>query len=565
MKCSFLSVLLLTLTLLFPGTRAQAAWPTNGTAVCKWVVRDQLSPEVTTDGVGGWIVTWQDRRNSSNSRDIYAQRINAMGSTLWPSSGVAVCVAADYQEQPMITSDGAGGAIIIWLDRRSGTNYDIYAQRIDSAGNLLWTANGVPLCTQASNEYGATIVSDGAGGAIAAWSDLRNGAEDIFVQRIDPAGNVLWTSDGVALCTATSFQDAVGIVSDGASGAIVSWEDFRSGGYNIYARRINAAGTALWSADGVALSTAGVGYDPAIVSDGAGGAIVTWGDARPAGPNDDIYAQRIDTAGNVLWTANGVALCAESHHQQNPKVASDGAGGAIVTWRDDRNVYADIYAQRVNASGTALWAIDGITVCTAIVNQSYPTIISDGSSGAIVTWMDNRNDSYTDIYAQRVDGAGNSLWSADGVALCTEDYDQKSQTIVSDGAGGAVVVWQDNRDTSFGSDIYAQRIGAAGAIPTGVENTPSIARHIVVQSSPNPFSDATEIELALPSASRVEIDVFDVQGRRVAHEVIAGTKGWQHMQWDGRDGVGRQLSSGVYLYRVKAAGETVTRKMVIAR
>ena len=78
-----------------------------------------------------------------------------------------------------------------------------------------------------------------------------------------------WPSDptvNVPLCTAAGDQllctgigsQYTGIVSDGAGGAIVTWEDYRSTttGPKIYAQRVSAAGVPLWTADGVALCAA---------------------------------------------------------------------------------------------------------------------------------------------------------------------------------------------------------------------------------------------------------------------------------------------------------------------
>jgi hypothetical protein len=44
-----------------------------------------------------------------------------------------------------MVSDEAGGAIIAWEDFCSGTNNDIYSQRINASGTVRWTANGVPI------------------------------------------------------------------------------------------------------------------------------------------------------------------------------------------------------------------------------------------------------------------------------------------------------------------------------------------------------------------------------------------------------------------------------------
>jgi hypothetical protein len=62
--------------------------------------------------------------------DIYAQKINSTGSTIWDDNGKIICNALGDQWYPKIVSDGKEGAIITWQDHRNGLNYDIYAQKI---------------------------------------------------------------------------------------------------------------------------------------------------------------------------------------------------------------------------------------------------------------------------------------------------------------------------------------------------------------------------------------------------------------------------------------------------
>ena len=436
-----------------------ANWVQDGVVLCNWTWH-QHAPTITSDGAGGAIVTWMDYRNGNNY-DIYAQRVNASGSVQWTANGVALCTATGDQLYPTITSDGAGGAIVTWYDQRSATGYDIYTQRVNALGAVQWTANGVALCTATGDQYHPMIVSDGAGGAIVTWYDGRIAGNDIYAQRVDASGTVQWTANGVALCTATGIQWYPAITSDGAGGAIVTWYDQRGGTYGIYAQRVDASGAIQWTADGVALCTATWNEIwPTITSDGAGGAVVTWMDDRSA--SYDIYAQRVNASGAVQWTTDGVAICTATGDQAGPTIVSDGAGGGIVTWYDGRSENAHIYAQRVNASGAVQWTANGKALCTATGDQLYPTITSDGAGGAIVTWVDFRSGSYNaDIYAQRVNDSGAVQWTANGVALCTATGDQWSPTIVSDCAGGGIVTWQDYRSGS-NYDVYAQRVDAAG-------------------------------------------------------------------------------------------------------
>jgi hypothetical protein len=100
---------------------------------------------------------------------------------------------------------------------------------------------------------------------------------------------------------------------------------------------------------------------------------------------------------------------------------------------------------------------------------------------------------------------------------------------------------------------------------TGVGDLPPITALTVLQNRPNPFTSSTALEVGLPKASAISIEVFDVAGRRVRDVELPGVKGWQQVPLTGSDDRGRSLASGVYFYRVHAAGTTLTRKMVIAR
>ena len=403
----------------------------------------------------------------------------------WVQDGVALCTARYDQYNPTIVSDGAGGAIITWWDDRSGEDYDIYAQRVNASGAVQWTTDGVALCTATGNQDYPMIISDGAGGAIVTWFDFRGSNWDIYAQKVNASGAIQWTANGVPLCAATGDQMYPTITSDGAGGAIVTWHDQRSGNNDIYAQRVNASGAVQWGPNnGVALCTVSMNQEfPTIVSDGAGGAIVTWHDQRSG--NNDLYAQRVNASGVVQWAASGVAICTATGDQQSPQIVSDGVGGGIVTWQDYRSGSNwDVYAQRVNASGAVQWTVNGVALCTATGLQGSPTIVSDGVGGAIVTWQDAHSGNY-DIYAQRVNASGAIQWTANGVALCTAAGEQSLPTITSDGVSGAIVTWQDYRGGSYW-DAYVQSVNASGAVQwttdgvalctaAGDQNFPTIA------------------------------------------------------------------------------------------
>jgi hypothetical protein len=84
------------------------------------------------------------------------------------------------------------------------------------------------------------------------------------------------------------------------------------------------------------------------------------------------------------------------------------------------------------------------------------------------------------------------------------------------------------------------------------------------QNRPNPFRATTVIRFALPRASVVRLEVFDVQGRRVA--LLANAyypAGYHVVPWDHRSEGGARVGAGVYHYRLQAASFRAKKKMVL--
>jgi hypothetical protein len=622
----------------------------NGIPICT-APNDQGSPQIIYDGIGGAIITWHDDRGGSGNYSIYAQRADATGNILWNSNGVRICSDPSYSLYPEIVSDGRGGAIIAWYDQRHG-NKDIYCQRIDAAGTVQWTAGGVAICTSAEDQKYMQIISDGAGGILAVWSNYRSGNfEDIYAQRIDSTGAARWTTDGVIVCAAPGEQVLPQLVPDGSGGAVIVWSDSRNNDSDIYSQRIDSNGNVLWQADGIAVCALyGDRKFPQVVADARGGAIVAW-----CGGNQGIYAQRVSARGNLLWNPDGVLICNATGFWQEPQLCPDGSAGAIVTWVSG---YAElhIYAQRIDSLGDGVWGSIGVTVTSPPFDQAGQKIAADGVGGALIVWSDMRPQYYGspeyDIYAQRVNASGSKIWAPGGVPVCTVPGLQYVQEIVCDGQAGAYIAWYDERDGL--ADIYASRIAASGGFPIHtylssfsahfasleivVEwslseakkdinfiilrsatsdgaytelSSPSIAvsgqsyeyrdasirpgtsyRYRVevldgndrlvlfetdpvtipasslslFQNYPNPFNPSTQISYYIPEGCQVALGVYDCTGkliRRLVEEYQS--EGFHAVSWSGHDENDRQVSSGVYFYRLRAGKEDISRKMALLK
>ncbi|MFD0837360.1 T9SS type A sorting domain-containing protein [Mariniflexile aquimaris] len=107
-------------------------------------------------------------------------------------------------------------------------------------------------------------------------------------------------------------------------------------------------------------------------------------------------------------------------------------------------------------------------ICNIVgYDVSSPQIVSDGKGGGIIVWSDNRSGTTTDIYAQRINADGYVQWAIDGIPICTATGNQSQVRIISDGEFGAIMTWVDTRNGNW--DIYSQRINEAG-IPLWANN-----------------------------------------------------------------------------------------------
>jgi len=328
----------------------------------------------------------------------------------WPAFGRAISTAPNAQEHPVVASDGAGGAIVVWQDLRN-PKINVFAQHVVASGELdpRWPVDGrallgdpAALATAAGGQTAPAVVPDGAGGAIVAWQDNRDPltAIDIYSQHVLASGvlDPKWPANGLAVTTARGLQQTFTMVSDGLGGAILAWQDGRSapGASHIFAQHVLHDGflDTRSPADGIPVCIArGAQEFPVAVADGIGGAILAWQDTRDSTVTGfDVYAHHVTSEGvaDPAWPVNGRAVCTVTGDQGRAGITSDGLHGALIAWSDARIVgTAHIFAHHVLASGSLdpVWPIGGRGIAGTNVLESRPIAVPDGVGGAIVCWQ----------------------------------------------------------------------------------------------------------------------------------------------------------------------------------
>ncbi|MFO8145702.1 MAG: FlgD immunoglobulin-like domain containing protein [Candidatus Syntrophosphaera sp.] len=366
----------------------------------------QEDPVITRTSDDNYIIAWIDFSDDLDG-NVYAQKINSDGDLLWQEGGVPVCTAVEIQISLNMEPDADGGAYIIWSDARNPSK-DLYAQRLDSSGNPVWAVNGIPVADGAGDEVQNTMLPDGQGGFVIGYTYSYVGAEDIYVKRFLPSGDMAW-DDILVLADATGNQGRVRMATLTNGEFVFTWEDQRNDDPDIYAQKIDLNGQILWQDPFVVYGDSGTPdfapqLNPRIVSTSDNAAVIIWEDKRLDSENPDLFAQKISSDGTLLWGADGLALSVAAFAQNGQRMASDGNGGCYVVWDDYRNGNTpneDIYAQHLSSDGTALWEANGRAVCSA-PNQQISGLVKVANGNVFINWMDIRNGSvgiYYQVYS----------------------------------------------------------------------------------------------------------------------------------------------------------------------
>lgn len=426
----------------------------------------QQNPRVVQVGQE-YVVVFEDYR--SGQADLYLQKLDARGNLLWDQDGVPVCRAAGDQTYPRIVASGSDGVIVVWQDYRQD-NFDIYAQKIDLTGKVLWKEDGIPVCAAAHGQVFPQVAEDGLGGVIVTWHDYRSGTEDIYAQWVGVDGNLFWQEGGVAVCQEPGTQWYPRIINDRAFGTIICWVDRRRGNQDIYAQKLDNYGKPVWPAGGVEVCAAEGNQDnPVLVFDRQGGAIIAWQDLRMEAPG--IYYQMISADGKPTLKTNGALLATESINPGSPVIAGDGAGGAVVVFSDPHAGDPDLYVQRLNMAGQPILGEAGMPLVRLRGVQENPKII--GSGPWIICWEDARSFR-KQIYIQKMDLNNYLSYGGGGVLVSDKGIDPQSASLTWDGEV-MLACFQDKRKGNF--DIYAQRVGKKGELLLG-------ATGVLVNSTP---------------------------------------------------------------------------------
>ncbi len=88
----------------------------------------------------------------------------------------------------------------------------------------------------------------------------------------------------------------------------------------------------------------------------------------------------------------------------------------------------------------------------------------------------------------------------------------------------------------------------------------------LLQNYPNPFNPETNITFSLPESRRISLIIYDLLGREIRTLLSTNLSAGHHtVTWDGKDNIGKMLSSGIYIYTLKYGKNIQSRKMILMK
>jgi hypothetical protein len=323
------------------------------------------------------------------------------------------------------------------------------------------------------------------------------------------------------------------LVADGFGGAFVAWEGAPGG---VRVQRILSNGTVApgWTPNtGARMSTYPNYFDEAVMCpDGAGGVYV----AATAEGSPVVFVQRLTATGQIAagWPATGRNPSNVPSYSSHPSLVSDGRGGAILVWNEERFEGIACYAELFPGDGATpvMMSLVSAQALSDRIDLSWSVALAPGSQ--ITLERSTNADAWSELATLSPDGDGRVTYADHAVAPATR-Y-------------GYRLAW-----------------GAPGAEQRGGEawiQTPA-AQLALAGLRPNPSTGADlKVAFTLASTEPAQLELMDVAGRRVASRDVGSLGVGPHLE---PLTVGQHVSPGLYWVRLSQGARSLVAKAVVAR
>jgi hypothetical protein len=251
----------------------------------------QLSPSVSCDADGGFVVAWMSYQWDEAGQEIYARQFDPAGAALGGEFHVNTWTDRE-QNAPSVACDADGDFVVAWQSRlQDGSEYGVYAQRYSAAGVTRGEEFRVNNATDGM-QVGPSVASDANGNFVVAWTGPGPGGfdADVYARRFDAAGVAKGVESRVSTLTAIA-QYAASVASNADGDYVIAWQRLmQDGSFDVFARSYDAAGVPRGAESPVNTTTAGAQIDPSVAINANGDSLVVWSGNGP-GDDEGVFAR----------------------------------------------------------------------------------------------------------------------------------------------------------------------------------------------------------------------------------------------------------------------------------
>ena len=302
-----------------------------------------------------YLVVWVDKR--SGGPDIYGARVGKDGKVL-DETGIAICTDDAAQDEPTVAALGSS-FLVVWEDGRKGKSTDLYGGRVNSSGSVLDGSGKVIVDTDEDVTHPALAGGTNKWFLTYVYGDWNDDIKGNFIT------SSLSTSGGFNL---DSNQDYKGPprVAASKNSFLVAYTRGAQDTLDVRAVLVSSEG-AIVDSNYISNKVGVAEYAPAVGSDGTD-FLVSY--TETSGPNSDIHARRVSSAGTVIDSSPIIVTSDGNQPESASDIAFDGTN-YVLSWADFGIVVA--WHGRIATDGTLLDPVGGITL-----GLGKPRIETDG-------------------------------------------------------------------------------------------------------------------------------------------------------------------------------------------
>ncbi len=426
----------------------------------------ELQQSVVALAGGGFGVVWGE--GAYPDFDVRMQWLDPVGQAVFPAGGLLVAGGPASQADAVIAAHPTAGAFVAFTE-----DNEVFVQSFDGAGSPRWPGSGVAVVDSTPFEVLQTpsVVASPDDGVFVCFTYSTGGPiNDIRCQHVDETGSRRWGDAGVSVGDGGDADLRVlpRGVADGAGGLLLFWRNQRRAYMEpdtspmlMEGQHFDSQGSRLWGSTPKVVRTTGLASSNnygywffQVAGDGSGGAVLAFNDSTGGLAGGlDVMAQRVSSAGDLLWGDGAVVTAAIGHQQHEQTIGAPDGGAFVAVWEDAGRDHNRLRLFRLAPDGSPAWAAGGLLLsdpAASALDYSVCGSFDDGSLRLAWTHQRSPNSLEMDVQLAGYTLAGQRRGGAAGISLTpAQDAQFVRGLAFSAGAAEVLAVWDDRRKGSW--------------------------------------------------------------------------------------------------------------------